>query len=485
MILLFDRVALHKGAVVDSQHPQGPVVDRRTQVVEGLLVSTRRVLIPRLRRPILTFATSGQDNYIPNPNQKVLKAENDFINQDKPDVGFCVRPGYGSQGDKVRLWTNYFELTIPSSNLILFYYTMTIEPEDKKNGVPKGNKRKQIIRLMMKDRSYQALESTLVATDFNTILLTRKPLNIKLNKDKEKVAKFRIRYQAEVAGQPSEPAMYYIVRVQLSHTLGVDDFRDYLDPNQMNSVYNESPILQALNVILGHYAKQSDELAIVGSRKVFPFRQDDPMLEQKHLDQRLVALRGFYSSVTGATSRILVNVNLSHGAFYQAIRLKDFIKTLYRGPQVDYHELHRLLKRLRVKTDHLSPEHPAFGKVRTICGLAMDSDGAGQAKPPIMVWPIGGDPSEVKFHEDSSIFASDQDRAVSSKSSEAIVAKQRVSTPEETKDSYITVKDFFLKCGSSCIDVFLYALQLTNSRLSSIQISSESGEGRTSGECGH
>lgn len=121
----------------------------------------------------------GQHKPIPDPNQSVSKAEDEFIKSDsvpdRPSQGLCVRPGYGLQGDKTVLWTNYFELRAPSSQLALNYYTMTVDP-DANDRFPKGLKRQQLMKLMLVHDDFEAMRPTLLATDFNTILITRDPL---------------------------------------------------------------------------------------------------------------------------------------------------------------------------------------------------------------------------------------------------------------------------------------------------------------------
>lgn len=68
-----------------------------------------------------------------------------------------------------------------------------------------------------------------------------------------------------------------------------------------------------MNIFLKHYAKSTNNLATLGTSKTFSIGSG----ESVDLGHGLKAIRGFFTSVRAATNRILVNINVSHGAFYQ------------------------------------------------------------------------------------------------------------------------------------------------------------------------
>lgn len=215
----------------------------------------------------------------------------------------------------------------------------------------------------------------------------------------------------------------------------------YLNPSKTTSEYNKLPMSQALNTILGHNSKQSGDFVTIGSRKVYPFKENNPAFEKFDVSGGLIALRGFYGNVVGATLRVLVNVNICHGAFYRAVSLKNIMGAFRRNDRFNCDDLHRFVRKLRVSTTHLSPEHIAFGKIRTISGLAIHGDGAKQDNPPRIDLAIGGDPSQVHFHEDLSALSST--RAESSTNQG--LTNQRKPASRGGKSRYITVKQFFEK----------------------------------------
>ena len=382
------------------------------------------------------------------------------------DIATCVRPGYGSSGAPTVLWTNYLELKLPSRSkgLCLYSYNMVIDPEvEKKNldhdhkpegdkkRIPKGEKRRQLIKLLLEDLEFKAKCSAPVATDFDTTLITKGELDLGNGRLEDREGKFIVEYRAE--GFTSASPEKYTIRVKPINDLDVSDLHHYSNPNTASSDCNKLPIREAFNVILGHYTKKADKLTRVGSRKIFPF---NPALETTKLGEGLVTLRGYFTGAILATSRILVNVNVSHGAFYDGIQLKDLIEEYRRGENRDVEQLHRFLKRLRVKTTHLSAHDKAFGKIRTISGLAMKNDGTNLLRAPEIRGDrfIGGGPYQVSFYKDPSADFSIRSSPLKFESPAASGPRRKSLLPKEEQDRYVTVGNFF-KTGNFVNDMGL------------------------------
>jgi len=253
--------------------------------------------------------------------------------------------------------------------------------------------------------------------------------------------------------------------VEGTGTLTVSELTDYLSSTNVNTAYADKlPVLQALNIFLGHYAKSSPAIATVGS-KSFSLTQDSPRWD---LGAGLTALRGFFSSVRVATCRILVNVNVSHGAFYDAIPLDQLIQKYDSAHRLNLPKLQSFLKRVRVRVIHLEEKKNRAGesvaRVRTIFGLANKDDGHGLDHPP-QVQSFGAGAKDVKF------FLNDSSGAPSSSST-----GQAAGTPGSGKNGkgkkggesrqglgqnilqsgkYISVYDFF-ESGIYSITAQLY-----------------------------
>lgn len=304
------------------------------------------------------------------------------------DAQFPYRPGYGTRGQKIVLWTNYFEL-IPSPDLLLYRYNVAVQP------AAAGKKLSQIIKLLLQLPNYAAFQHDIV-TDFKSTLVSRRRLS-------PDAAESAIQYKAEGEDEPRAKAQTYQLRVEETGTLTVSELTDYLTSTSVNTAYADKlPVLQALNIFLGHHAKSSATIATVGSSKSFSLTQATPTFD---LGAGLSALRGFFSSVRVATGRILVNVNISHGAFYDAIPVDQLIQRYGSANHYNRVKLQSFLKRVRVKVIHLAEKKNKAGesapRVKTIFGLANKEDGHSLAKPP-RVPEFGAGPKQVEFFLDDS-----------------------------------------------------------------------------------
>ena len=330
---------------------------------------------------------------------------------------------------------------------MLFSYSITVDP-DANNKVLKGERKTQLIRLLLRDGRFLALMDDVFATDFNATIITKKPVNINPDASGEKIARFPIEFIAEGARyKPAVPILYTICIKQTS-ALDYSDLIDYLNPSEVTSSYNKSPILQAFNIILGHHNKAASRPS-VGNNRIFSL---DRHLEPAHfgdLGGGLIALRGYYTNAIGATSRTLLNVNISHGAFYKSgykTKGRSLVSLMWaRFPgAINYGELHHFLRGLRVFTTHLPQDHMTFGKVRTICGLAMEGDGAKLDHPPQFTEVrFGGNPWQVQFYEDFATHSSSSKGSSTNPSGTASGREAQSRPSRAMRGSYTTVKQFF------------------------------------------
>lgn len=122
---------------------------------------------------------------------------------------------------------------------------------------------------------------------------------------------------------------------------------NHVTSTNIDKHYNEKHhIIQAFNIFLNHYSKSVGNLATIGASKSFVLSD---RLSKASLDGGLTAIRGFFSSVRVATCRILVNVNVSHGVFYNAERLDHLIQQYEQANGPDKSKLNRFLKKLKVR----------------------------------------------------------------------------------------------------------------------------------------
>ena len=170
---------------------------------------------------------------------------------------------------------------IPSPDLLLHRYNVAVRP------AAVGTKLSQIIKLLLELPGYGEFRDDIV-TDFKSTLISRRRLS-------PSTAEPTIHYRAEGEDEPRANAQSYQLRVEGTGTLTVSELTDYLTSTNVNTAYADKlPVLQALNIFLGHHAKSSPAVATVRSNKSFSLTQDSPKWD---LRAGLTALRGFFSSV--------------------------------------------------------------------------------------------------------------------------------------------------------------------------------------------
>ncbi|MCJ1312052.1 hypothetical protein MMC25_005726 [Agyrium rufum] len=333
--------------------------------------------------------TQAEDTYhrnvIPKPKatgkrKAPVSLENLSLRDDFP-----LRPGYGTKGKPVTLYANYFELTTPK-DLVLYRYNVGVVP------AAAGRKLMQIFKLLFEIPDYETIKSDIV-TDFKSCLISRQRFQ-----DSQK--EWKIKYRSEKEDDALDRAVNYTVKVQETKILHVSQLIDYLSSTNINAAFaDKAEIVTALNIFLGYYSKAAESRANIGSSKSFSLAAKTPEYD---LGQGLLALKGFFSSVRIATCRILVNVNVSHGAFYKP----GILTTLVMNWAPDYARklpgLGVFLKSVRVRVTHLPEKKNKAGQViprtKVIYDLAHPNDGKGQKdqKPP-KVPRYGAGPSEVQF----------------------------------------------------------------------------------------
>ncbi|TWU71451.1 hypothetical protein ED733_001188 [Metarhizium rileyi] len=218
--------------------------------------------------------------------------------------GFPSRPGYGTKGTKIELTANYVEL-LPPSNMVLHRYDIQISPEAA------GRKCFRVVQLLLQSAEMAPRQGDL-ATD---------------------------------SGLPSSPKLSFRV-TRPSSSIG--ELVNYLNSTNLSqSLRDKQELTQALNIFLNHYAKSSKNLATIGSTKSFCLNRN---AARGDLGSGLDVIRGFFSSVRVAICRILVNINVSHGAFYHAGPLPALMNNYGVRNTV---ALERFLKLVRVQTTHL------------------------------------------------------------------------------------------------------------------------------------
>ncbi|OAT04571.1 RNA interference and silencing protein [Blastomyces gilchristii SLH14081] len=227
-----------------------------------------------------------------------------------------------------------------------------------------------------------------LATDFRSTLVFK----TKFSSDETII---EVHYCSEDEDEPAARATTYKVRVLYMKSLSISELTNYLNFTDLGqSFVGKQELMQALNIFLNHYAKSADNLATIGLTKSFSLHQN---AARGDLSSGLKVIQGFFLSVRIATCHILVNINISHGAFYHTGPLPALMSSYSVWNTV---ALEKFLKLVQVQTTHLPEKrnraNEIIPRVKTIFGLARMDDGLGMAHPPC-VRQHGAGAKDVEF----------------------------------------------------------------------------------------
>ena len=292
------------------------------------------------------------------------------------------RPGHGTLGKKILVYANYFELNVPK-DLSLTRYSVEIMPEVK------GKKLGRVFQLLLELPAFNG-----VASDLRSMIVSLGPLSIPND------FSVQIPYLAEGQDEPLARAVTYSVRVVTPLTFSVSNLVNHLSSVAPGPQFDQKvEIIQVLNVLLGHYPQAHTGVVSIGQNRHFSVDRGQANAHNiRNLSGGLEALRGYFQSVRPATSGLLLNVNVTHGVFFEPISLALLFPKLGTGNKIT---LQKKLKLVRVQVTHLSGKTnkktgQVFPRIKTIFGLAHPQDGRTEAHPP-KVFSYGAGPKEVQF----------------------------------------------------------------------------------------
>ena len=301
----------------------------------------------------------------------------------------------------VELQANYFPLQLPDT-LALYRYNLTIEAriqnEKKPPSEPKGKKLKQIISLrlrILKERLASRQLKCYIATDYKSNLVCSTEIEQDLWD-----AEITYFHENDPAAGDNSPKYLVRIRENAPH-LEASQLKDFLTSPESHAQYDKQPMLQALNILFGHHAKSTSTTTMVGGNRAYT---SNPDTEKRSLDAYLEAVRGYFLSVRLCSFSSMVNVNVSHSAFYKGMPLIQFIEELpakAKDPQyLDYFKLETLLRGIHVETKHLKDRsEKRVTKVFPIKAFATTRDAQEQTRRP-RVMEDAAQPSDVWFHLD-------------------------------------------------------------------------------------
>jgi eukaryotic translation initiation factor 2C len=133
-----------------------------------------------------------------------------------------------------------------------------------------------------------------------------------------------VQYRFEDESQPRPNAPNYRVRIKENGNFSVETLMQHLmSTNQKDALAEQGDIIQALNIIMGHFPKTDPHILSLSANKHFLI---EDRAEQSRLAAGLTAIRGYIISVRPATSRLLLNIQVKNAAIYSEVPLVDLIK---------------------------------------------------------------------------------------------------------------------------------------------------------------
>ncbi|ORX97093.1 Piwi domain-domain-containing protein [Clohesyomyces aquaticus] len=313
----------------------------------------------------------GGGNF-PQPDPAITKAEDASVKDLSAALASTSltdqlprRPGYGTQGRKIVLWTNYFDLKGVAQDTFFYRYSVAFQPD---NELPKP-KRKRLIQLLLQKAPFAGVPA---ASDWAQVLITSKKIGLGGQRKDFALEWF------PADGEPLPPPAANDSEGRKSarkrnnvkalvEELGTVSLAELMkDISGHAATYPlKLETIQALNIILSYVPSSDPNVATAGGNKFYPFGQH-AKVQKTDLGTGLEALRGYFSSVRTSINRILVNVNVATGAFYKSGPLLDILKDVNNGIGMRNESEHKrvatFVRKLRFETNYIRDDSAAKGK---------------------------------------------------------------------------------------------------------------------------
>lgn len=307
----------------------------------------------------------AQSSPSPPPNEDITKLENrqnELIKNQTID-GFPTRPGYGTKGKPIVVRVNCFKLDLitgPNNiDVPLHKYNIDSGTESLSK-----TKRKLLVTAVMQRSEFNGMHW---ATDYANIIVTTTRLSGNLSGKAEIRDPLDGVQEGQPAGRTAQTHRMKPFKVTYENTFTVRHLLNWLSRSQNGQVYQgRADVLQLLNIIINKACNDSPRVSIGGQNAFFPL-QGHPCHDSRDLGSGLTAYRGFFSSVRYSVGRILINVNVANGAFFNEWHLRQFIHGLLgfvptasqKGPLA---KVEPMIRHLKVETKYMLP-HDATGKI--------------------------------------------------------------------------------------------------------------------------
>ncbi|KXT00458.1 hypothetical protein AC578_1932 [Pseudocercospora eumusae] len=334
---------------------------------------------------------------VPQPDAGITAAENALVphTRDKMIDGFPGRRGYATKGKPIVLRTNYltlttaYELNMADKEQTLYRYDVDVrkhKADDKSKATDKAkpkdkDKDKDISRpkrraLLEQIVAHPKFQDVHWATDYARTIVTTKKLDLGSGPWKDKCT-----LPGNNPPQPQGPGPIpdfvrdararntYDFIVTYQDSFSPRHLIDYLRSTSAGAAYaGRTDLVQLMNIVLTKAPSGAHAVRNVGQNTFYPY-PDHPGVELYNLGGGLQALRGYYSSIRPAVNRLLVNLNVTAGAFYKPGPLLDLWKAAHTA---SLDQLEGFFRGLKVEAHYIKDgKQQAFRvKMKSIVGFA-------------------------------------------------------------------------------------------------------------------
>lgn len=289
---------------------------------------------------------------------KKLEDDRVAITKLKTFDGLPGRKGYGTKGTPIVLRTNYFQVQLAYDvgqkvvDKTLYRYTIHFADGQ----MPKLKKRR-IIEQILALPEFQAVTH---ASDFGANIVTTAKISDEFLRKKQSIV-LPPKGSTVLPKEPDAAAPDHVkaaharnridYKVESSGTFNVRDLVAYINSTSHEAHYGSyGDLIQMLNIIMCKAPNEAASVAKLPGNKFYPHQglrgvNNHPDIDFEELAGGLVALRGYFSSVRCATGRMLLNLNVTSGAFYQTVSLMDLFAK-FGNPDLEQREI--FVRRLKV-----------------------------------------------------------------------------------------------------------------------------------------
>ena len=266
-------------------------------------------------------------------------------------------------------------MKVPNAEQTWYRYNVDVRPE------PSRTKRRRLMDRILAHPKFRGLTWS---SDYAKTIVTTKKLDLgnegKAQEWSESVVippepgnQQPAAPQGQVPGfvQQAQARNKVHFKVTCTGSFNVREIIQYLQSTSPGAEYTAAAdIIQLANIIMCKPPNTGNHITNAGQNRFYP-HEGHPGMELYELGGALQAMRGYYASVRPAVNRLLVNLNVTSGAFYKPIPLRNLISESGARNSEAREAFIRMLKVKAVYTKD-NQSKPFMVKIKTIVGFAKD-----------------------------------------------------------------------------------------------------------------